>query len=86
MQRTNLIAMVALGLLLSACGSDEAPSVAASPAPSEDGRSETRSIRATDSIGYAGDAIADQVDGALDANDARKQSLDAAIDGSSGSN
>lgn len=62
-------------LLLSACGGGE-PSPPAEP----EGREETRSIRNTEAIGYAGGAIADKVDGALDANDERKAKLDAELD------
>jgi hypothetical protein len=43
------------------------------------GRAETQGIRNTEAIGYAGDAIADKVDGALDANDQRKAELDAQL-------
>jgi hypothetical protein len=67
-------------LLLSACGAGEPPP----PPPAEpQGREETRSIRNTEAIGYAGDAIADKVDGALDANDERKARLDAEMDAQS---
>ncbi|TJY59935.1 hypothetical protein E4T66_12190 [Sinimarinibacterium sp. CAU 1509] len=51
------------------------------PVPkAEQGREETQGIRNTEAVGYAGDAIADKVDAALDANDERKQQLDAEID------
>ena len=50
------------------------------PPPSKQGRVETRSIRATESIGYSGNAIANKVDAALDANDQRKNNLDKEID------
>ncbi len=58
------------GLLLSACGerSGDAGS-------SLEGREETRTIRNTQAIGYSGEAIADQIDAALDANDARNERL-----------
>lgn len=57
--------------LLSACevGTSDTP-----PPPAE-GREETRGIRNTSAIGYSGDAIADKVDGALNANDQRMQQL-----------
>lgn len=62
---------------LTACGKQ--PEV---PKPGEpQGREETQGIRNVEALGYSGAAIADQVDGALDANDARKGDLDAAIDG-----
>lgn len=64
---------------LSACG--KKPEV---PKPGEpQGRAETQSIRNAEAVGYSGDAIANKVDGALDANDARKGDLDAAIDAQS---
>lgn len=56
-------ALVALTLLLSACGSDEPPPPEPAAAA---GRAETQAIRNTDAVGYAGSAIADKVDGALD--------------------
>lgn len=65
-----------LTLMLGACGSPEPPAEAAAP----EGREETRGIRNTEAIGYAGDAIADKVDGALDANDERKARLDAELE------
>jgi hypothetical protein len=61
--------------LLAACGPGEAPVT-----ESSEGREETRSIRNTEAIGYAGDAIADKVDSALDANDQRREQLDAELD------
>ncbi|MEW6166126.1 MAG: hypothetical protein AB1651_00255 [Pseudomonadota bacterium] len=71
------IAAICTALLLAACGGREPP-----PEPrAEEGREETRNIRNTEAIGYAGDAIADKVDGALDANDQRKQRLDESIEG-----
>lgn len=61
---------------LAACGKQ--PEV---PKPGEpQGRAETQAIRNTEAVGYAGDAIANKVDGALDANDARKDQLDKAMD------
>lgn len=56
-------ALMALALLLPACGADEPPP--AEPAAPE-GRAETQAIRNTDAVGYSGSAIADKVDGALD--------------------
>lgn len=64
---------------LTACGKQ--PEV---PKPGEpQSRAETQPIRNTEAVGYAGDAIADKVDGALDANDQRKAELDAALDAQS---
>ena len=61
---------------LTACG--KKPEV---PKPGEpQGRAETQALRNAEAIGYAGNAIAGKVDGALDANDQRKGDLDAAID------
>lgn len=62
---------------LTACGKQPE-----APKPGEpQGRAETQNIRNVEAVGYSGDAIANKVDGALDANDARKGDLDAAIDG-----
>ena len=47
------------------------------------GREETRALRATEAVGYAGKAIADQTDAAIQASEDRKASLDAAIDAQS---
>ena len=60
-----------LVLLPAACGQPEDP-VAENR---DQGREETRN---TEAIGYAGDPLADKVDGALDANDNRKRQLDEA--------
>lgn len=56
---------------LAACGSKEPP---AEPKKIE-GRGETRNIRNLDSIGAGGSAIANKVDGALDANDESARKL-----------
>ena len=67
-------------LLLAAACSPEPPP----PAPAaEQGREETRNIRATEAVGYAGDAVADKVDAALEQNEQRKAGLDAQIDADS---
>ena len=53
-------------LVLAACSSKDEPP----PPPKEkEGRAETQSIRNTQAIGYDGKAIANKVDGALNAND-----------------
>ncbi len=70
------IAILGAALLLGACGKHEEPVADREP----QGREETRGIRNTEAIGYSGNAIADKVDGALDANDARKAQLDQQID------
>jgi hypothetical protein len=64
-----------LAALLGACGADDA-----AVADRSEGREETRNIRNTEAIGYAGDAIADKVDAALDASDQRRDQLDEDID------
>ena len=56
-------ALATASLLLGACGSSQPDA----PPPKPQGREETRGIRATDAIGYSGSAIADKVDGALNA-------------------
>lgn len=67
-------------LLLSACGAGEPPPPVEPQGVEPQGREETRSIRRTEAIGYSGDAIADRVDGALDATDERKAKMDAALE------
>ncbi len=69
------IAILGAALLLGACSKPEEPVADHEP----QGREETRGIRNTEAIGYSGSAIADKVDGALDANDARKSQLDQQI-------
>ena len=66
-------------LLVAACSAAPPPSPEA-----QQGREETASIRATESVGYAGDAVADKVDAALEQNEQRKAGLDAQIDADSG--
>lgn len=65
------LALVLL-LALGACRQEPEPTAQREP----QGREETRNIRNTEAVGYAGDAIADKVDSALDANDQRKDHLD----------
>lgn len=74
MSRITAIGLAAL--MLAACGSSEPPP----ERQQAEGREETRGIRNTEAIGYAGDAIADKVDAALDANDQRKEQLDAELE------
>lgn len=59
--------------VLAGCSSSE-PEEPADAAP--EGRAETRSIRNTEAVGYDGNAIADKVDGALDATEKRKEQGD----------
>jgi hypothetical protein len=58
--------LLLVALLLAACSADEPPPPA-EPAP--EGRAETQSIRNTEAVGYSGNAIADQVDAGLKANE-----------------
>ena len=72
----RMLTTVVLFAALTACGKQPE-----APKPGEpQGRAETQSIRSTEAIGYAGDAVAGKVDAALDANEQRKAGLDAAID------
>lgn len=72
----NRIFIPALALLaLAACHPKENPQRVDD---AKQGREETRGIRNTEAVGYAGDAIADKVDAALDANEQAKQKLDEA--------
>jgi hypothetical protein len=63
---------------LSGCGAKQ-PETTASTTPDQ-GRKETKSLEAADAVGYEGKAIRKKVDAALDANDARKQQLDQAME------
>jgi hypothetical protein len=65
------VLVLTTGLLLIACKPEEPVADKREP----QGREETRSIRNTEAIGYSGEAIADKVDSALDANDQRNQQL-----------
>lgn len=67
---------VLLAAALAACGSP--PPDSAEKAP--EGRAETQGIRNTENIGVSGEAIADKVDAALDANEQRQQELDKAAE------
>lgn len=73
------IRLLALSLLLVLSACREQPEPTRSP-PEPRGREETRSIRNTEAIGYSGEAVADKVDTALDANDQRKEQLDKALE------
>lgn len=67
--------VLALGvMLLAACTRPPEP-----PKGEPRGRAETQGIRNAEVLGYSGADIAKKVDGALDANDARKQNLDAEL-------
>jgi len=75
----NLLFIALLASLLAACGVPEDESGKRQSLAGE-GREETRSIRNTENIGYSGNAIADKVDGALDANDQRVDELNKQLD------
>lgn len=69
------VLIAALLLPLAACQPNAEPK----KVDDAQGRAETQGIRNTEAIGYAGDAIANKVDGALNANDQRKADLDAQL-------
>lgn len=71
---------ITLLLALCACSAQPPPET---PAAAETGHTETASIRATEQVGYAGDAVADKVDAALEQNAQRKNTLDAQIEADS---
>jgi len=76
--KTSIICAAAVSaLLLTACHPKDRPEHVDEP---QRGRDETQGIRNTEAIGYAGNAIGDKVDAALDANDQAKQKMDEAID------
>ncbi|HEY9547484.1 MAG TPA: hypothetical protein VIR56_15840 [Solimonas sp.] len=76
--KTSIICAAVVGAaLLTACHPKEQPERVDQP---QQGRDETQGIRNTEAIGYAGNAIGDKVDAALDANDQAKQKMDDAID------
>lgn len=72
----RFVPLLLLATLLAACEDRDPPP----PMEPLEGREETQSIRNTEAIRYAGDAIADKVDAALDANDQRQRQLDAELD------
>ncbi|NKF21938.1 hypothetical protein [Solimonas marina] len=74
-----VVCAAAVTVALVACHPKESPE----HVDDHKGRAETQGIRNTEAVGYAGDAIADKVDAALDANDQAKQKLDDAIDAQS---
>lgn len=78
MSRTTILALAA-ALLCSGCPEPDKPPPAPPPKDTPTaGRAETRNIRNLDAIGVQGSAIADKVDGALQANEGRQDQLDAA--------
>ncbi|RZO83228.1 MAG: hypothetical protein EVA65_15360 [Oceanococcus sp.] len=67
---TSILILIGSSMILSACGNRDGDT-----SGNAQGREETRNIRNTQAIGYSGDAIADKLDAALDANDARNDRL-----------
>ena len=67
--------------VLTAC--NPAPQAAGKP---KQGRDETQGIRNTEAIGYAGNAIANKVDSALNANDQRTGELNKELEKQEGGN
>jgi hypothetical protein len=65
-----------LALTLCACSVTEAPE----KATEHQGREDTRSLRNADAVGYEGAAIQKKLDGALDANDRRTETIDGQIE------
>lgn len=76
MRRITLIITIAASLMLAACSRHDDPPAA--PAVKQ-GRAETQGIRNTDAVGYSGSAIADKVDGALNANDEQQKRMNQAL-------
>jgi len=64
-----------LGLLLCGCGGN---SKEGEDPKKQAGREETRKIRAADTVGYPGSAIANRLDKTLDRTDRRKEQIDQA--------
>lgn len=75
----SLLCLALAGGLLAGCGGKSEPEAGPASRAGE-GRAETQGIRNTENVGYAGNAIADKVDGALNANDNRVQELDKQLD------
>ena len=71
MHRKISLLVLALLPLFGACSVESSDT----PKPKIEGRDETKGIRNTREVGYSGDAIADKVDAALDANDKHNQQL-----------
>ncbi|MGH8446503.1 MAG: hypothetical protein ACREVL_14620 [Solimonas sp.] len=74
MKRSMVMGLACTLALLAGCHPKDKPQHVDEQPPQ--GREETRGIRNTEAVGYAGDAIADKVDKVLDANDAAKQKID----------
>jgi PBP1b-binding outer membrane lipoprotein LpoB len=68
--------LIFASLMLASCSQQEDPQP---PPVKKQGRAETQGIRNTDAIGYSGSAIANKVDGALNASDQQKQKMDQAL-------
>lgn len=77
MRQILMLGLLTMGWSLAACG--PAPDDTATRPKPQTGREETQGIRNTEAIGYSGDAIANKVDGALNAGDAQKAKTDEAL-------
>lgn len=76
MRQVIVPAFIVATLFLPACGK-KTPDKPVEPIAG--GREETQGIRRTDAIGYSGSAIANKVDGALNANDRQMEKTDEAL-------
>jgi hypothetical protein len=72
------VAILYVAAIVGACS--EKPPAAPPPPATNSGRPETASIRNTEAVGTGGQAIANKVDAALNANDASKENLDKALE------
>lgn len=77
MNHTLLKAVFAVLVLVASGGCERPEPTADRPA---EGRPETRHIRNVEAIGYGGDAIADKIDGAIEAQEQRPKSLEEALE------
>lgn len=75
MKLSAVMPALVVAALLGACQPKDKPQRVEEAAQ---GRAETRGIRNTEAIGYAGHAIADKVDSALDAQAQARRRLDQA--------
>jgi len=76
MKLSAVMPALVVAALLGACQPKDKPQRVEEPAAQ--GRAETRGIRNTEAIGYAGHAIADKVDSALDAQEQARRRLEQA--------
>lgn len=73
-----LVAMILFAA--SGCGDDQ-PKPPAQEAPKDQGRPETRKVRAADAVGYDGKALQKSLDKVLDQQDKRNKELQEAQEG-----